>query len=82
MTRDQKILLRPHADHYMAMSKHIREIDDETRAALLTASEAATETNCGWDTYAAAQFLKNDIKAFNRWLAKRGDSSTGNEAGK
>lgn len=61
MTKEQKALLKVHAEHYQAMASYVRESSDEELVELLEACQAAGTTNCGWDTYAAAQYLKHEI---------------------
>lgn len=42
------------------MVDYITALDDETLAKTKAACEAVTVTNCAWDVYRAAQFLKNE----------------------
>lgn len=75
MTREQKALLKIHADHFQAMASYVRECDPQELIELSEACEAAGMANCGWDTYAAAQFLKDEISAHRLAMVRRGESS-------
>lgn len=75
MTKEQKELLRLHADHFQAMASYVRECDPQELIELSEACDATSASNCGWDTYAAAQFLKDEISAHRLMLVRRGESS-------
>lgn len=60
MTPHQKGILKEPAKHVIAMVDFVTQCDENKLAALREACEAATPTNCGWDIYRAAQFLKNE----------------------
>lgn len=61
LTKEQKRLLKPHAEHYRAMYDHISEATMDDLYRLQSACSACTNSNCGWDAYAAAQYLKGEI---------------------
>lgn len=63
MTKEQKQLLAPHAEHYSAMYDHIAEASDDELAQLTAACLACTTTNCWWANYNAAQYLLKEIRA-------------------
>src|SRR5882757_9094567 len=56
LSKDEKRLLKPHAEHFQAMASHIREATIEDLEALNSACRSCTMINCGWDNYAAAQY--------------------------
>ena len=61
LTKEEKRLLKPHAEHYQAMSAHIQEATIEDLEKLNNACRSCTSINCGWDDYAAAQYLLVEI---------------------
>lgn len=63
MNKDQKTLLKPHADHFAEMAAYVVTCDRDELAMLDEACKAATPTNCGWDIYRAARYLAEEIKA-------------------
>jgi deferrochelatase/peroxidase EfeB len=63
MNRQQKELLRPHAEHYAAMAAFVMECSDEELAELKEACGAASQTNCAWDTYRAAKYMEGEINS-------------------
>jgi hypothetical protein len=67
LTKEEKQLLKPHAAHYVAMGIHIRDATIQELERLHLACLACTEVNCGWDDYAAAQYLKGEIEREVRW---------------
>lgn len=71
MTREQKVLLKVHAEHFQVMASYVRECDPQELIDLSEACNAASDTNCGWDTYYAAQFLKVEIARHRTWLSDR-----------
>lgn len=71
MTRDQRALLQPHAKYFATMVGGLSELTDEELAELLDACQAASQTNCGWDTYAAARFLAPEILTEQTVRARR-----------
>lgn len=71
LTKDEKRLLKPHAEHYRAMCDHIREATMEDLYKLHGACMSCTEINCGWDDYAAAQYLKGEIDREVGWRNRR-----------
>lgn len=62
MTKNQKMILEPHAQHFSAMSKFVFDLNDQKLTHLLDACLAATTSNCAWDIYAAAQFIKMEVQ--------------------
>ena len=71
MTPHHRALLEPHAEHFRAMASHVSGRSDEELQALLEACEAATDTNCAWDEYAAAQVLKKEIRTVMNLRGRR-----------
>jgi hypothetical protein len=71
LTKDEKRLLKPHAEHYRAMCEHIREATIQDLERLYLACLACTEVNCGWDEYAAAQYLKVEVDREVGWRNRR-----------
>lgn len=71
LTKDEKRLLKPHAEHYRAMYDHISEATMEDLYKLHGACMACTTVNCGWDDYAAAQYLKVEIDREVGWRNRR-----------
>lgn len=71
LTKDQKQVLKPHAEHFMAMARFISEATAEDLEALNGASRACTTINCGWHEYAAAQYLMKEIAAEMGWRSRR-----------
>lgn len=63
MTREQKALLEPHAQHYAAMCSYVRECSDGELQELMDACLAATPTSCWFCTYHAAQYLKREVQS-------------------
>jgi hypothetical protein len=61
MTKSQKALLAQHAKHFQDMVAFVITRDSEELRTLLEACQAASQTNCGWDTYAAAQYIGREI---------------------
>jgi len=61
LTKEQKRLLKPHAAHYYAIYESIYNASIDELYLLQGACAACTEVNCGWDEYAAAQYLKREI---------------------
>jgi hypothetical protein len=47
---------------HMAMTKHLGNMSDERLAELLAATEKPSQTNCGWATYGAAQFIRGEVR--------------------
>lgn len=62
MTKEQRDLLKPHAEHFQVMAAHVWDASDDDLKALIAACDAASQTNCGWDTYAAAQYLGKEAR--------------------
>jgi hypothetical protein len=62
MTKNQKDLLKPHADHFSAMAQYVATRTDDDMKLLLEACDATSQMNCGWDTYAAAQYLAKEAR--------------------
>lgn len=73
MTKDQKKLLARHAEHFQQMASYVRECAPEELTDLAEACEAAGTSNCGWDTYRAAQFLREEIQLHRNMLARRAE---------
>jgi hypothetical protein len=71
LTKEEKMLLKPHAQHYVAMGIHIRDATIQELERLHLACLACTEINCGWDEYAAAQYLKKEIVGEVAWRNRR-----------
>jgi hypothetical protein len=71
LTKDEKRLLKPHAEHYRAMGLHIRDAMIDDLEKLSNACRACTEVNCGWQEYAAAQYLVKEIDAEVGWRNRR-----------
>lgn len=71
LTKEEKLLLKPHAEHYVAMAIHIRDATIQELERLHLACLACTEVNCGWDDYHAAQYLKGEIDREVRWRNRR-----------
>ncbi len=63
MTLEQRAMLEPHAEHYIAMARHVRHLSDDDLTALLAACYAASVTNCGWGEFQAAQYLQGEIRS-------------------
>lgn len=63
MNKDQKAILKPHADHFAEMAAFVVTRDSVELKLLGRACAAATQTNCSWDIYRAAQYLSQEIKA-------------------
>lgn len=63
ITKEQKQLLRPFADRYASMYAEIVEMPDEALSHVLDACKATSQTNCGWDVYAAAKWVSIEIDA-------------------
>lgn len=61
LTFEQRALLEPHAKHFTEMLFFVRGLEDEELANLLEACNRCGSSNCGWDFYAAAQYLKKEI---------------------
>lgn len=71
LTKDEKRLLKPHAEHFQAMYAHIQSATIEGLEELNNACLACTEINCGWDDYAAAQHLMVEISREVGWRNRR-----------
>lgn len=71
LTKEQKRLLKPHAEHYRAMYDHISDATMDDLYRLQGACAACTEVNCGWDDYAAAQYLMVEIRREVGWRNRR-----------
>lgn len=71
LTKDEKRLLKPHAEHYREMCSHIRESKIEDLEKLDSACRSCTVINCGWDEYAAAQYLMKEIAIEIGWRNRR-----------
>lgn len=71
LTKEEKRLLKPHAEYYRAMAAHVRDATTEDLEKLNSACRACTEINCGWDEYAAAQYLMKEIGAEVGWRNRR-----------
>lgn len=71
LKKDEKRLLKPHAEHYSTMCAHIRDATMEDLQKLYCACLACTQINCGWDEYAAAQYLKVEIDREVGWRNRR-----------
>lgn len=71
LTKEEKRLLKPHAEHYQAMQAHISNLTITELEKLNLACLACTEVNCGWDDYAAAQYLKVEIDREVGWRNRR-----------
>lgn len=71
LTKEEKKLLRPHAHHYRAMYVYISEATADHLAMLLSACRTCTSANCGWDDYAAAQYLEGEISREISWRNRR-----------
>lgn len=71
LSKDEKRLLKPHAEHYRVMASHIREATIEELEKLNNACLSCTNINCGWDDYAAAQYLTKEIAAEIGWRNRR-----------
>jgi hypothetical protein len=71
LTKEEKQLLKPHAEHYVAMAIHIRDATISELERLHLACLACTNVNCGWDDYAAAQYLAGEITAEVGWRNRR-----------
>lgn len=71
LTKDQKQVLKPHAEHYLAMAYHIQGAETEDLQSLLRACRACTTVNCNWAEYAAAQHLMDEITAELAWRDRR-----------
>lgn len=71
LTKEEKRLLKPHAGHYQAMCAHIGAATIVDLEKLHLACLACTEVNCGWDDYAAAQYLKVEINREIGWRNRR-----------
>ena len=61
LTKEERLLLKPHAGHYRAMYSHISQATIEDLERLHNACRACTDVNCGWDEYRAAQYLMKEI---------------------
>jgi len=61
LTHEHRSLLKPHAKHYQEMASYLRDSSPEELEALREACDAASSTNCAWDIYRAAQYLKIEI---------------------
>lgn len=77
MTRGQKELLSKHAEHYQAMALYVRESNDDELEQLMEACLAASTTNCAWDTYQAAQYLKLETQTEMNVRRRRAASAVG-----
>lgn len=62
MKPEQKQLLKPFSDQLLLMAKQVMDASDNHLRELEDACAAATDVNCGWDTYAAAQFVAAEIR--------------------
>lgn len=71
LSKEEKRLLKPHAEHYQTMCDHIRSATMDELYKLQGACTACTEINCGWDDYAAAQYLKVEIAREVGWRNRR-----------
>lgn len=71
LTKEEKRLLKPHAEHFQTMASHIREATIGDLEKLNNACRSCTEINCGWDDYAAAQYLMKEIGAEVGWRNRR-----------
>lgn len=71
LTRDEKRLLKPHAKHYRAMYEHLSNATMDDLYLLQGACASCTRVNCGWDDYAAAQYLKEEIRREVGWRNRR-----------
>lgn len=71
LSKDEKRLLKPHAEHFQAMVSHIRDATLLDLEKLHLACLSCTDINCGWDDYAAAQYLKGEIDREVRWRNRR-----------
>ena len=59
MTQEQKRLLdEPYAELLARAYERIENLSGDALAALLDAANSATQTNCWWATFHAAQFIK------------------------
>jgi hypothetical protein len=75
LTKEEKRLLKPHAKHYQEMASHIREATAEELQKLLSTCLSCTQINCGWDDYAAAQYLTVEIRREIGWRNRRDSES-------
>lgn len=71
LTKEEKRLLKPHAEHYQAMAVHIVGATIEELEKLNNACRSCTTINCGWDDYAAAQYLLVEISREIGWRNRR-----------
>lgn len=71
LTKEERRLLKPHAEHYRAMYDHISDATMDDLYRLQGACSACTQVNCGWDDYAAAQYLKVEIAREVGWRNRR-----------
>lgn len=71
LTKEEKRLLKPRAEHYSAMYSHISEATIEELERLNNACQACTETNCWWVDYSAAKYLMVEISREIAWRNRR-----------
>ena len=71
LTKDEKRLLKPHAAHFSAMWNYIQGASILDLETLNNACRSCTEVNCGWDEYAAAQYLMREISREIGWRNRR-----------
>jgi hypothetical protein len=71
LTKDEKRLLRPHAEHFSEMFEHIQAETTEGLYMLLAASSSCATNNCWWAEYRAAQYLMDEIRTELAWRNSR-----------
>lgn len=71
LTKEQKRLLKPRAEHYRAMYAYISDATMDDLYKLQGACAACTDVNCGWLEHAAAQYLKVEIAREVGWRNRR-----------
>ena len=71
LTKAEKALLKPHAEHYSDMYEHIQAETTEELYSMLAACKACTTSNCWWAEYAAAQYLMDQIRSELAWRSLR-----------
>lgn len=57
MTRKQKAALEPYAALLARLVDHIEALPEADLQNMVEAANAASTTNCGWDTYRVAQLI-------------------------
>lgn len=62
-----------------AMASYVRECDPIELEELREACAAATSTNCGWDSFKAAQYLLEEIRMWSAYVKRQAEIQNTNQ---